>query len=183
MASRNLTINALTIANTNTKPTTTSTTFTSGIAASGDVNLNASNINNNYGRIRGANINTAYLDQITASTNTDNTITTTTGSLILTNDSGDMTSTGAININLGDADYTITGTYTAADYVDITAQNITNLGNVTTTDYIKLTATSGSITNGINGGDNSNINNTRCLYGCHPRRSKCADIRPCVWWW
>jgi hypothetical protein len=68
-----------------------------------------------------------------------------------------MTATGAININLSNADYTITGTYTAADYVDITAKNITNLGNVTTTDYIKLTATSGSITNGINGGDNSNI--------------------------
>jgi len=157
LASRNLTINALTISNTNTKPTTTSTTLTSGIAASGDVNLNSENINNNYGQIRGANINTAYLDHITDSTSTDTTITTTTGSLILSNDSGDMTSTGAININLGDADYTITGTYTAADYVDITAKNITNLGNVTTTDYIKLTATSGSITNGINGGDNSNI--------------------------
>jgi adhesin HecA-like repeat protein len=146
LAGNNLSITAASIVNKDTKPS--DSVITSGIvSASGTVTLTADSVNNDSGIIAGK---TTTLNALTAS------------SVDLSSDLGLFIATSAITLNLGDIDYTITGTITA-DNVDITANNIVNHGNVTASDYIKLNATgldgisgSGNITNGYTANDTLN---------------------------
>jgi len=144
LAGNDLTVRASSINNQNTKPSTS--TITSGmVSANGAVNLLTDTLNNNSGLVAGKSTSVSALNA---------------GSVNIYNTLGAFISTAEISLNLGNIDYTITGTVTANN-VDITASNITNQGNVTASDYIKLNATgvsgSGNITNGFVSGDNSNV--------------------------
>ena len=144
LAGNDLTVRASSINNQNTKPSTS--TITSGmVSANGAVNLLTDTLNNNSGLVAGKSTSVSALNA---------------GSVNIYNTLGAFISTAEIRLNLGNIDYTITGTVTANN-VDITASNITNQGNVTASDYIKLNATgvsgSGTITNGFVSGDNSSV--------------------------
>ena len=147
LAGGNLKIRASALNNQNTKPSNSK--VSSGIVSSnGAVDIFADNINNNAGIVIGKSTSVSVLNN---------------ANVILENTLGSFISTEAITLNLGNLDYTITGTITASN-IDITANNLTNQGNVTASDFIKLNATgisgiadSGNITNGLANGDNSNI--------------------------
>ncbi len=151
LAGGNLNIRASSVSNQNTKPA--NSIITSGIISSyGAVNIFTDSLNNNSGMIAGKSTSVSALNN--SSVNLYNTL-------------GSFISTASVSLNLGNIDYTITGTVTANN-VDITANNITNQGSVTASDFIKLNATgnsgasgSGNVTNGFasgnNSGDNSNV--------------------------
>ena len=147
LAGGNLNIRASSVSNQNTKPSNSN--ITSGIvSANGAVNIFADTLNNNSGIIAGKSTSVFALNN--SSVNLYNTL-------------GAFISTASVSLNLGNLDYTITGTVTASN-IDITANNITNQGNVTASDFINLNATgnsgvvgSGNITNGFASGDNSNV--------------------------
>ena len=147
IAGGNLKIRASAINNQNTK--SVDSYITSGIvSANGAVNIFTDNLNNNAGIIAGKSTSLSALNN---------------ASVNLQNNLGSFISTAEIILNLGNLDYTITGTITASN-IDITANNIANQGNVTASDFINLNATgasgvagSGNITNGFVDGDNSNV--------------------------
>ncbi len=148
LAGGNLSITSTSISNADTKPT--GTTITAGlVSANGTITLQTDILNNNSGIIAGKSTTLNALNN---------------SSVTLLNTLGSFISTAAITLNLGNLDYTITGTVTAAN-IDITANNITNQGNVTASDYIALNATgnsgisgSGNITNGYVSNDVLNAN-------------------------
>ncbi len=137
LANGNLSITAKNISNQNTKPSN-SIIATGLVSVSGNIILRTDNLNNNSGIIA------AKSTTLTALNNS---------SVILTNTLGKFISTANINLNLGDADYAITGVLEASD-IDITARNITNSGQVSATDFIKLTANGSAISG------NGNITNS-----------------------
>ena len=145
LSAQDLSISSNAIINQNTKPSTS--TITSGIvSANGAIIIKTDNFNNSSGIVAGKS---TTLNALSAA------------SVNLNNASGAFISTAAILLNLGNLNYTITGTVTASN-VDITANNITNQGNVTASDYIKLNATGaagvvddGNITNEYVGGNTS----------------------------
>jgi filamentous hemagglutinin len=145
LSAKDLNITSNAIINQNTKPSTS--TITSGIvSANGAITIKTDNFNNSSGIVAGKSTTLSALSA---------------ASVNLNNASGVFISTAAILLNLGNLNYTITGTVTASN-VDITANNITNQGNVTASDYIKLNATGaagvvddGNITNEYVGGNSS----------------------------
>ena len=167
-AGNDLTIASAIINNSNTKPADQNSISSGIVSDAGSINFFTNSINNNSGLITGSSIKLNPLSVATNQLASDGSLltisailTSTSNQVSLLNDLGSLTS-GSIFLNLGNTDYTITGT-TTTDDLEIIANNITNLGNVTASDYIKLTATgsgssqSGSITNGSATGNNANI--------------------------
>jgi len=129
-------------------------TANSLIISGGDTNLNITNLDNNLGEIESKNnlkirnltsnnVDAALLLSV-SDTNTN------------ISNSGTLKATNSIDINLDSSDYSIIGKLETDGFINIQANNITNKGDVGAIDYIKIVA-GDSFTNGINGGDNSNI--------------------------
>ena len=129
-------------------------TVNSLIISGGDTNLNITNLDNNLGTIQSKN---NLKIRNLASNNAD-------AALLLSvsdtntniSNSGTLKATNSIDINLGSSDYNIIGKLEADGFINIEANNINNQGDIGVIDYIKIVA-GDSFTNGINGGDNSNI--------------------------
>jgi filamentous hemagglutinin len=119
-----------------------------------DVNLNITNLNNTSGTIESKNI----LNIRNLTTNNPNAALLLSVSNTGTNisNSGNLKSKNAIDINIGSSNYNIIGKLETDGHIKITAGNIINRANIGAKDYIKFVA-SGYFTNGINGGNNSNI--------------------------
>ena len=119
-----------------------------------DANLNITNLNNNLGNIESKN---NLKIRNLASNNAD-------AALLLSvsdtstniSNSGTLKATNSIDINLGFSDYEIIGKLETDGFINIEANNITNKADIGAVNYIKLTSAN-YFTNGINGGDNSNI--------------------------
>ncbi len=138
-ASQNLQITAVSLDNSKSVVSQNNVTNSGILAKNGDVKLVVDAVNNNLGVIKGKNVS--------ATTNNNQAIN-------LSNLQGSFLASSSVDLDLGSANYTITGTIYGADYVDIKANNITNLGNVQTTGYIKLDAAD-SILNGYRDYNNS----------------------------
>ena len=138
-----LTINSKNINNQNSKGD--DLLANSGIVSTnGSITINSNNINNDNGLIQGRGITTNVY-------NAEEPIT-------ISNISGSFAAVAeSLIFNLLTSNYNFTGEITAADFIEINANNITNSSyNIITSDYIKLNAI-GTITNGTSGADNSNV--------------------------
>jgi len=129
-------------------------TANSLIISGGNSNLNITNLDNNLGEIESKNnlkirnltsnnVDAALLLSV-SDTNTN------------ISNSGTLKATNSIDIDIGSSDYNIIGKLETDGFVNIQANNITNQADIGAIDYIKIVAND-SFTNGINGGDNSNI--------------------------
>jgi hypothetical protein len=129
-------------------------TANSLIISGNDTNLNITNLDNNLGTIESKN-NLKIRNLTTNNSDAALLLSVSDTSTNISN-SGTLKATNSIDINLGSSDYEIIGKLETDGFINIEANNITNKADIGAINYIKLTST-GYFTNGINGGDNSNI--------------------------